>query len=104
MTKSIFHDQLIKHMYENTNNNINENSDQRIHEIAFVLGSFILPKYIINGFNQTDKELPIKFDKMTLDYQTTNFFGFLGDKSMNQKKECVLLIYKLVYRFSIEKL
>jgi len=35
---------------------------------------------------------------------TDNFFGFLGQSSLEAKKESVLETYKLIFRFSIEKL
>ena len=35
---------------------------------------------------------------------TNNFFGLLGTKNIEEKKESVLETYKLIFRFSIEKL
>lgn len=45
----------------------NQHTEHHLKEIAFVLGCFILPKYVINGFDQTDKEFPIEFENMTLE-------------------------------------
>jgi hypothetical protein len=35
---------------------------------------------------------------------TMDFFGILSDKSPEERKEVVLDIYKLIFRFSIQKL
>ena len=36
--------------------------------------------------------------------QTCDFFGLLKDKEIDEKKDSVLETYKLLFRFSIEKL
>ena len=36
--------------------------------------------------------------------QTCDFFGLLKGKEMEEKKDSVLETYKLIFRFSIEKL
>ena len=36
--------------------------------------------------------------------ETNNFFGLLKDETLEEKKTKVLMIYKLIFRFSIEKL
>jgi hypothetical protein len=87
-----------------SNTNKEAQCEQIMIDIAFVLGSFILPKYTMKSFTECRKRLPIKFNKFQFSSQTKNFFNLLGDKSVEEKKDSVLEIYKLIFRFSIEKL
>ena len=80
-------------------------------KLAFTLGSFILPKYMIKSFDEVQNSSNIKSELKDEEEERNqppdhmyNFFGYLQDEDLDTKKERVLLTYKLIFRFSIEKL
>ena len=87
--------------------------------LAYTLGCFILPKYMIKSFANDDKELVRELlDKIkgadeddepeeleqNLSNDDGDFFGYLEGMDIEEKKSSVLETYKLIFRFSIEKL
>ena len=91
-----------------------------IKHLAHRVGCFILPKYMMKSYcavNTTDddQQLPQQMtdyfkeviEKFNLDdepEQTTDYFGILKDMDIEVKKSLALETYKLIFRFSIEKL
>ena len=83
-------------------------------KLGFTLGSFILPKYMIKSFCEENnasniisqvKDLKDEIVEPTQPPEHNyNFFGLLENEDLETKKDRVLLTYKLIFRFSNEKL
>lgn len=90
--------------------------------LAHRIGCFILPKYMMKSYtaaqSEDDKDAKVVPSQITqyfesirsrfrLDHPaeaTSDFFGILKDVELETKKQLALDTYKLIFRFSIEKL
>ena len=96
-----------------------------LKELAFILGSFILPKYMMKSFEAEVPEaeegegvfpasMATYFDQVLNElYEgqphenygvTHDFFHILSKVTLDDKKARTLETYKLIFRFSIEKM
>ena len=136
-TRHIFDDDLIHKFCNHTGQSFSD----FVKNLAFTLGCFILPKYMIKSFsldvallktpshdlsraklslkkkinsfferfnhkiqNATSLEPIKKKDLEPFTDYTVDFFGILKDHDLESKTDRVLQLYKLIFRFSIEKL
>tara|TARA_B110000285_G_scaffold205526_1_gene243350 strand:- start:520 stop:807 length:288 start_codon:yes stop_codon:yes gene_type:complete len=85
---------------------LNQTTDQQQNDTKSKLNQAKIDVEIckfIQHIQQGDKSENDKFSDLNLG-ETNNFFGLFKDETLEEKKTQVLMIYKLIFRFSIEKL